>query len=116
MVDLNRIKEVAKIKGWSMSFLCKKLDLSASYFTDVRNGKTVISDERTAIIADLLNTTPEYLKGETDIKEKPSGEEAEGLSEEDRAIMELLNSLPENKKKRALRVLDLLLNEDGSDT
>ena len=30
-----------------------------------------MSDERIATIAEILNTTPEYLKDETDIKEKP---------------------------------------------
>lgn len=72
MVVLDRIKELSKKKGWSLSFLASKLGLAASYFTDVKNGKTKISDDRLITVADILGTTPEYLKGETDVKEKPA--------------------------------------------
>lgn len=71
---LDNIKFLSKEKGWSLSFLASKLGLTASYFTDVKNGKTQISNDRLAIIADILDTTPEYLKGETDIKEKTPAE------------------------------------------
>ena len=71
LVVLDRIKDSSKAMGWSLSFLASKLGLTASYFTDVKNGKTKIPEYRLIAIAELLNTTPEYLKGETDIKEKP---------------------------------------------
>lgn len=63
LVNLDRIKERTKELGWSMSFLCKQLGLSQSYFTDVKNKKTVISDERLHAIADILNCSVEYLAG-----------------------------------------------------
>ena len=72
MVNLNKIKALCKEKGWNLSFLSKKLSLAPSYFTDVKNGKTNISESRLIVIADLLDTTVEYLKDETDIKEKSS--------------------------------------------
>jgi transcriptional regulator with XRE-family HTH domain len=68
MVNLDKIKSLAKAKGWSLSYLCKQLGLASSYFTDVRNGKNTISDTRLEVIAELLDTTAEYLKGKTDIK------------------------------------------------
>lgn len=70
-VTIDRIETLAKEKGMSLSFLCGKLGLARNYLSEVKKGKTKISDDRLAIIADILNTSPEYLKGETDIKEKP---------------------------------------------
>lgn len=72
MINLNKIKALSKEKGWTLSFLSKKLSLSQSYFTDVKNGKTSISENRLAIIAELLDTTKEYLKDETELKERHS--------------------------------------------
>ena len=71
-MTIDKIEALAKEKGVSLSFICGKLGLARNYLSEVKKGKTKISDDRIAIIADLLNTTPEYLKGETDIKEKPS--------------------------------------------
>lgn len=91
MVVLDRIKQLSKKKGWSLSFLASKLGLTASYFTDVKNGKTKISNDRLITIADILSTTPEYLKGETDIKEKPPVGN-EGNDEVERQLLEKMRS------------------------
>lgn len=71
MVNIDKIKSLTLNKGWSLSFLCSKLGKSTSYFNDLRYGKAKISDDRLIEIANLLDTTPEYLKDETEIKEKP---------------------------------------------
>lgn len=68
----DRIRALAKEKGLSLSFICSKLGVAHVYFIDIDKSGRDIPDDKLAIIADLLNTTPEYLKGETDIKEKPS--------------------------------------------
>jgi len=34
MVNLNKIKELTKGKGWSMTFLCGKIGISYSYFSE----------------------------------------------------------------------------------
>ena len=106
MVVLDIIKNLSKEKGWSLSFLASKLGLTASYFTDVKNGKTKISDDRLAAIADLLNTTPEYLKGETDIKEKPAGKFTDGLSDYDARLLDWFHSLPLEKRQAILEIGD----------
>ena len=106
MVVLDIIKNLSKEKGWSLSFLASKLGLTASYFTDVKNGKTKISDDRLAAIADLLNTTPEYLKGETDTKEKPAGESTDGLSDYDARLLDWFHSLPLEKRQAILEIGD----------
>lgn len=91
MVVLDRIKELSKKKGWSLSFLASKLGLTASYFTDVKNGKTKISNDRLITIADILSTTPEYLKGETDVKEKTPAEPGERTVSDEDIMFALFN-------------------------
>lgn len=84
MSTIDRLLMLAKEKGISQAFICSKLGLSRTYLSDVRNGKARLSEERISAIADLLNTTPEYLKGETDVKEKtPAGTGERTISDED---------------------------------
>ncbi|MCI8589714.1 MAG: helix-turn-helix transcriptional regulator [Clostridiales bacterium] len=71
MVNIDKIKSLAKEKGISIAFICSKIGQQRGYLNDVKQGKTSIAPDRLQIIADILNTTPEYLKDETDIKEKP---------------------------------------------
>lgn len=66
MADIDKIFELAKERGVKKSYICEKLGLKRSYLNDVKNKKTRISDSRLKIIANILNTTPEYLKGEGD--------------------------------------------------
>ena len=82
MCAINRTLELAKEKGISQAFICGKLGLRRTYLSDVRVGKDSLTDDRLTIIAAILNTTPEYLKGETDIKERKltaiTGDELKG--------------------------------------
>ena len=72
MVNIDKIKSLAKEKGIKIKYLCSKLGLAETYLSNVKNGKDRMTEERLKVIADILNTTPEYLKDETDNKEKPS--------------------------------------------
>lgn len=78
---VNKIKELLKSQGRSLTFMYKVLNLPVGYLRDVKAKKTVLTDERLQTIADFLNTTTEYLKGETDIKEKAAPISGNGLSE-----------------------------------
>lgn len=76
MVNINKIRELAKNKGIKLSFLAGSLGLGRSYFIDVQKSGRDIPSDRLAKIASLLHTTPEYLRDETDDpapeqKEKP---------------------------------------------
>jgi len=71
LVNVDKIKALAKEKGISITFICAKVGQQRSYLNDVKQGKTSIPPDRLEIIADILNTTPAYLKDETDQKEKP---------------------------------------------
>lgn len=92
MCEIDKIKELAKEQGKSLTFICTKLGLTRTYFIDVQKGKNTLKPDRLEQIADILGTTPEYLRGETDIKEKPA--ENGELSEDDIKLLAFFNRLP----------------------
>lgn len=67
---IERIKALSKEQGYSLNYMYKQLLLPSGYLRDVNANKTALTEERISAIASFLKTTPEYLKGETDIKEK----------------------------------------------
>lgn len=105
MSIIDRVLQLAKEKGISQAFICGKLGLRRTYLSDVRLGKDSLSNERLSMIADILNTTPEYLKGETDIKEKPTARNGDEHSEIMKKIISGSSKLPEEKQ---LLVLELI--------
>lgn len=65
MDTIDRIKFLANKRGMKMKFLTDSLGLNASYFSNVKSGKTQITRDRLEIIAEILGTTADYLAGET---------------------------------------------------
>lgn len=106
MSIIDSVLHLAKEKGVSQAFICNKLGLSRNYLAEVKKGKTSLTDDRLAVIADILNTTPEYLKGETDTKEKPAGESTDGLSDYDARLLDWFHSLPPEKRQAILEIGD----------
>ena len=101
MVNIDRIKNLAREQGIKIKFICASLGLAETYLSNVKNGKDRMTDDRLAKIAEILHTTPEYLRDETDDpapeqKEKTAVEIDSGLKE----MNEIFNSLyPENRAK-----------------
>lgn len=93
MCEIDRIKELAKEQKRSLSYICAQIGVANNYLTDIARGKNTLKPDRLAQIADILGTTPEYLRGETDIKEKPA--ENGELSEDDKKLLDFFNRLPE---------------------
>lgn len=102
----DRIRALAKEKGLSLSFICSKLGVAHVYFIDIDKSGRDIPDDKLSVIADLLNTTPEYLKGKTDTKEKPAGESTDGLSDYDARLLDWFHSLPPEKRQAILEIGD----------
>lgn len=71
---IERIKAVAKQQGITQTFLCKQIGKRATYLNEVKLGKDRIHDNEIEVIAFILNTTPAYLRGETDDPEPPAAE------------------------------------------
>lgn len=107
MANINKIKSLAKEQGLKIAFICKQLGLARTYFSDVERGKTKISDARLQVIADILHTSPAYLRDETDDK-KPPDYKAEELTPEIQDIIERVKNLPLEKQKMALEYLRFL--------
>ncbi len=65
MVNVNKIKRLSKQHGISLSFICGKIGVAKVYFNDIEKSGRDIPDDRLSVIADLLDTTIEYLRDET---------------------------------------------------
>lgn len=108
MSNVQKIKELAKERGIRMGYIYEKIGCSRSKFSDVESGKSSISEREYAIIAAILNTTPEYLKGETDQKEKPAGESTDG---QDAEFYDLIKKLsPEQRELVKAQIKGILSN------
>lgn len=105
-----RIKELAKERDITLAVLCRKIGVSRTYFSEASARDRSFSADRLKQIADALNTTAEYLLGETDQKEKPADVVSE-LSERDREILDLMLSLSEENFEKAYSYLEYLANQ-----
>ena len=117
MSTIDRVLQLSKEKGITQAFICGKLGVRRTYLSEVRIGKDSLPDDRLAIIANILNTTPEYLKGETDTKdtkEKPATSQDDELISalKDPQIMKLVKRLydaPKEERDRLERIIDAAL-------
>ncbi|MBR5202665.1 MAG: helix-turn-helix transcriptional regulator [Clostridia bacterium] len=100
MLELDRIDGLAKEKGIKLSFICKQINRSESYFRQIRAGRSNITEDVLCQIAEVLNTTPEYLHGKTDVKEKATPVSEGGLTDEELAWLSIFRSLTQQEKER----------------
>lgn len=78
-VNIDKIKDLCKSKGLTMKFLCDQIARDRTYFANIRSGKTRIDDDEIEFIANMLDTTVDYLTDLTDQKEKPAGKSADAI-------------------------------------
>ena len=90
---INRIKALSKEQGTSLTFMYKKIGLPSGFLRDYKDGKTSLTEERLSAIAIFLNTTPEYLNGKTDIKEKAAPVSGNDFSLEDIEFLKAVDLL-----------------------
>lgn len=67
---IERIKLLLKEKGIKQKYLFEQIGMSPVLFRDWKAGKSKPTDSVIHRIAEVLDTTPEYLLGKTDKKEK----------------------------------------------
>ena len=66
-MNIDRIKSLAKKQGKSITYICQLIDRPKYYLNDVaKSPDRMIADDDLKVIATNLDTTVEYLKGETD--------------------------------------------------
>ena len=94
VLDFGRIEQLVKENHKSLSFLSASvLGKYRTFLRDVRDHNGKITDEQVSALATALNTTPEYLKGETDIKEKTAPINEDGLSERECELLRIFRQL-----------------------
>lgn len=98
---VERAKELCHDKGFSYEYMYKELDLPVSYFRDVTKRTNPMPTTRLERIAEFLDTTPEYLKGETDIKKRPTQED-EPVDDRIKVLNTIFSALSEEKKNALL--------------
>ena len=98
MFDLTRLESLAKTKGISKTHLCSLVGRPKYYLNDIKN----------KVWAQTLNTTPEYLKGETDIKEKPADLVVSG---KDKELLDLIEELTEEQRQMLILQVKGLLSD-----
>ena len=88
-----------------------KLDLSEPVFAAWKAGRNKSYLKYLHAIADFLDVSVEYLKGETDIKKKPSADKGEELTNEKRLLLALFDQIPKEKQAEAInRMIEVLNN------
>ena len=73
----DRFEELRSSMGITKKFIAEALDRKETICQAWKNGKSEPNDKQIKIVADILRTTPAYLRGETDY---PFQSKAEGLN------------------------------------
>lgn len=107
MVNIDKIKLLAREKGIKIKFICSQLGLAETYLSNVKNGKDRMTDERLKIIADILDTTTAYLLDETDIKEKAPSPSVDGENAKYNELMSLLDQMDDKSLSRFIELVHL---------
>lgn len=69
MFNYDKLEQLRKEKGISKKFIAEKIGRTGTTYQDWKNKKCEPSDEQLAVIAQLLDTTSEYLRDEEPLKE-----------------------------------------------
>lgn len=107
MFNYNRMESMIAQSGKTKLHLCRAMGVSKTYLRDAKKQGTDISGEKLQILAAELNTTPEYLRGETDdpaIKKAP-GINAEGLSVARKALLDAVDGLTDEQCEKLLGIV-----------
>lgn len=116
MLLYERLDALRKQKGIKWGFLEQSINAYRGKFTDLKKGKTSLSDAELSSICAVLDTTPEYLKGQTDTQKKPSAE-SEGLDKQlegiDFALYGEARDLTEQEKEDVLNFIRFTKNKRG---
>ena len=94
MFNFNRFEELRKEKGITKTFIAEQLNRAPSLCQGWKDRKSEPSPEQLRVVAKLLDTTPEYLMGESNEKRPPA--------EHDEELEEMLERVRDNPHLRML--------------
>nr|DAS80804.1 MAG TPA: hypothetical protein [Caudoviricetes sp.] len=103
---ITKIKDLAKKRHISLTSVCKELGYANSYFLDLSKTGRDVPDDKLEQIAQVLFTTPAYLKGEIDVPDQPASH-VSGLTKAQQTVMEKVKRL----SPEALEALDKMLDQ-----
>lgn len=103
MIIYNRIEKLAEEKGMSYLFISNKLGMSKNWLTNAIKRNSNIPNDKIQELANILDTTFEYLIGETDKKKSAPVK----LTRRTKKVVKIYDSLPAEKQA----LLDALLEQ-----
>lgn len=113
-----RLFELMAENGIKASHLTRDLSISSGNISDWKRGKASPTKPTLVLIAKYLNTTPEYILGETDVKQnsEPKNEQKKDpaqMSREEKIsyIMQKYSQMPEEDRKALEQFADYLLEK-----
>ena len=93
------------VHGSKKSF-ADELDLPHNLIAEWCSGRNKYYYKYLYQISDKYNVSVEWLKGETDIKEKPAPKNGDGLYDDERIMLEKFRSMSFDDKKAILRIMN----------
>lgn len=105
-IDVDRIKQLAKTQGLTLTYLCKCINKYSTFLACVRLGKDSISATELEVIAHKLGTSAAYLTGETD---DPQASDRPQPTELDLQILQKWGQLSAEDRLRAEQYIDFML-------
>jgi transcriptional regulator with XRE-family HTH domain len=110
-ITIERISNELKTQNKKQQDLTEFLGIGHSTFANWKAGLNKSYLKYLHAIADFLDVSVEYLKGETDEKKKPSADNDEELTNEKRLLLALFDQIPKEKQAEAIkRFLEVLNN------
>lgn len=109
LFDFERFEALRKEKGITKKSIADRLDRKPSLCQDWKQGKSTPNPAQLAVVADILGTTTAYLTGESDQKERPTAGTGDGLSTVKRELLEIAETLPDEKVEQLLRLVKAAL-------
>lgn len=113
MVNVTKIRQLAKEKGISIPYLCELCGRSRGWFRDVAGNNSDIPEDKLQIIADALGTTTDYLRDKSEQKNKAP--DLQGLTPEQLKLFHLYAALDERQKEVISELLDSMLRSHDKD-
>ena len=108
MFRYDRLEERIRETGKKKVYLCERLQKCPTYLRDAKKQNTNIKGDDLRILAEELDTTPEYLTGETDQKTKSPAPESAELDPVTRELFDIVNTSDEDELKTLLEMARLI--------
>lgn len=113
MVNVTKIRQLAKEKGITLTHLCSLCGQQRGWIKDIANKNLDIPEDKLQIIADDLGTTTDYLRDKSEQKNKAP--DLQGLTPEQLKLFHLYAALDERQKEVISELLDSMLRSHDKD-